>query len=89
MGKFFIKKHCEANELLPIGRDNVQDYYYGNHPLGGYVSRYFTPRSFEVEQYGFNSIEEAKPLFVKMLQAAEEENRRGQWKITLEIVEVN
>lgn len=88
MGKYFIKKHCEAAETLCIN-DRVQDYYYGNNPMGGYVSRHFTPRSFEVEQYGFNSTEEAKPLFVKMLQTAEEENQRGQWKITLEIVEVD
>lgn len=89
MGKYFIKKHCEATEVLCIGPDRVQDYYYGNDPTVGYVSRTLTPRSFEVEQYGFNSIEEAKPLFIKMLAAAEEENNRGQWKITLEIVEVN
>ena len=88
MGKYFIKKHCEATETLCI-IDRVQDYYYGNNPMGGYVSRHFTPRSFEVEQYGFNSTEEAKPLFLRMLKAAEEENRCGQWKITLEIVEVN
>lgn len=88
MGKYFIKKHCEATETLCI-INRVQDYYYGNNPMGGYVSNHFTPRSFEVEQYGFNSTEEAKPLFVKMLQAAEEENKRGHWKITLEIVEVD
>lgn len=89
MSKYFIKKHCEATEVLCIGQDRIQDYYYGNNPMGGYVSRHFTPRSFEVEKYGFNSIEEAKPLFIKMLSAAEEENKKGQWKITLEIVEVN
>lgn len=89
MGKYFIKKHCEATEILCIGLDRVQDYYYGNNPMSGYVSRHFLPRSFEVEQYGFNSTEEAKPLFLKMLQAAEEENKKGQWNITVEIVEVN
>lgn len=89
MGKYFIKKHCEATEALCIGVDRIQDYYYGDHPIGGYISRNFTPRSFEVEQYGFNSTEEAKPLFLKMLKDAEEENSRGKWKVTVEIVEVN
>lgn len=89
MKKYFIKKHCEATELLSISTGNIQDYYYGNTPLGNYVSRDFAPRTFEAEQYGFNSTEEAKPLFVKMLHSAEEENKRGQWKVTVEIVEVN
>ena len=89
MGKYFIKKHCEADELITIALGRSQDYYYGNNSTSGYVTRDFEPRSFEVEQYGFNSVEEAKPLFMKMLEAAEKENKEGQWKTTLEIVEVN
>lgn len=89
MSKYFIKKHCEAGELITIALDRSQDYYYGNNSTSGYVIRDFEPRSFEVERYGFSSVEEAKPLFLKMLEAAEKENKEGQWKITLEIVEVN
>lgn len=89
MKKYFIKKHCEATDMISISTGSIQDYYYGNNPLGGHISRDFEPRSFEVEQYGFNSTEEAKPLFLKMLKSAEEENKRGYWKVTVEIVEVN
>lgn len=89
MGKYFIKKHCEAGELVTIALGRSQDYYYGNASESGYITRDFEPRSFEVERYGFNSSEESKPLFLKMLEAAEKENEAGQWKITLEIVEVN
>lgn len=87
--KYFVKKHCEADELLNISTRTTQDYYYGKHPIGAHINRDFEPRPFEAEQYGFNSIEEAKPLFVKMLQRAEEENKEGHWKVTVEIVEVN
>lgn len=89
MGKYFIKKHCEATELITIALGRSQDYYYGNKSAKGYITRDFEPRSFEVERYGFNSVEEAKPLFLEMLKAVEKENGDGQWEITLEIVEVN
>ena len=89
MGKYFVKKHCEAGELITIALGRSQDYYYGKKSERGYISRDFTLRSFEVGQYGFDSIEEAKPLFLKLLKDAEKENAEGQWKITVEIVEVN
>ena len=89
MGKYLIKRHCFATEILCQAGGRVQDYYYGNNPMGGYISHNDYPKSFQVEQYGFNSVEEAKPLFLKMAKAAEEENKRGQWEVTVEIVEVN
>ena len=87
MVKYFVKKHCEATETLCIATDRVQDYYYGKNNLGGYVCKNHEPRSFEGTLYGLDSRQEAEELLVKMQPKADEETSRGQWVVSLSVVE--
>lgn len=87
MVKYFVKKHCEANEALCVATGRVQDYYYGRNNLGGYVCRDREPKSFEGALYGLSSQQEAEELLAKMQPWADQENAAGQWKVSLSIVE--
>lgn len=87
MVKYFVKKHCEATEVLNIGIGRIQDYYYGKTPLGGYVCKNREPKSFEGTLYGLFSQQEAEELVAKMQPAIDVENAAGRWVVTLSIVE--
>lgn len=89
MNKFFVKKHCEATEVLCISTNRVQDYWYGNNPISGFVSRDFEPSSSQCKLYGFSTLSEAETIFKSMLPQVEKENAFGHWKVKLEIVEVS
>lgn len=86
--KYFIKKHCEATEMLCISTNRIQDYWYGNNPFSGFVSKGFEPSSSQCKLYGLSTLSEAEDIFKSMLPQAERENDFGQWQVTLEIVEV-
>jgi hypothetical protein len=87
MIKYFVKKHCEATEVLNIAVGGIQDYYYGKTPLGGYVCKDREPKSFEGTLYGLGSQQEAEKLLAKMQPNAEAETAAGRWVVSLSIVE--
>ena len=87
MIKYFVKKHCEATELLCISTGRTQDYYYGKNNDGGYICKDREPKSFEGALYGLDSQQEAKELLAKMQPKAEAETASGRWVTTLSIVE--
>jgi hypothetical protein len=87
MVKYFVKKHCEATELLCIATGRIQDYYYGKGYLGGYVCKDREPKSFEGTMYGLSSRQEAEELLAKMQPKANAETAAGLWQVSLSIVE--
>ena len=87
MVKYFVKKHCEATELLCISTGRIQDYYYGKNNNGGYVCKDREPKSFEGTLYGLDSRAEAEELLAKLQSKAEEETAAGSWVVSLSIVE--
>lgn len=87
MVKYFVKKHCEATELLCIGTGRIQDYYYGKNNNNTYVCRDREPKSFEGELYGLDSKQEAEELLASMQPFADRENVTGHWQVTLSVVE--
>jgi hypothetical protein len=87
MVKYFVKKHCEATELLCIATGRVQDYYYGKNTLGGYICKDHEPTSFEGTLYGLDTRSEAEELLAKMQPKADAETAAGYWVVSLSVVE--
>lgn len=87
MVKYFVKKHCEATELLCVSTGRVQDYYYGKNNFGGFICKNREPKSFEGTMYGLDTRAEAEELLAKMEPKAKAETAAGSWVTTLSIVE--
>ena len=87
MVKYFVKKHCEATELLCVSTGRVQDYYYGRNNFGGFICKNREPKSFEGTMYGLDTRAEAEELLAKMEPRAHAETAAGSWVTTLSIVE--
>ena len=87
MVKYFVKKHCEATELLCVSQGRIQDYYYGKNTHGAPVCRDREPKSFEGTLYGLDSEQEAEELLAKMQVPADNENAAGFWQVSLSVVE--
>jgi hypothetical protein len=87
MIKYFVKKRCVATEMMNMATGNIQEYYYGKHPLGGYICKDREPKSFEGTLYGLDSKQEAEELLAKMQPKADAETATGSWVTTLSVVE--
>lgn len=87
MVKYFVKKHCEATELLNIAIGGIQDYYYGKNNFGGYICKDREPKSFEGTLHGLDSRQEAEELLANMQPLVDLENAAGRWVVTLSVVE--
>ena len=87
MVKYFVKKHCEATEMLGIAVDRVQDYFYGKNISDGYVCKNREPKSFEGTLYGFDSEAEAGDILNNMKSYYENKKMSDGWVVTLSVVE--
>lgn len=87
MVKYFVKKHCEATELLCMSQGRVQDYYYGKNTNGAPVCKDREPKSFEGTLCGLDSKQEADELLSKMQVLTDKETAAGFWQVSLSVVE--